>query len=271
MTSFPLPRYFRNPALFRAYVIFLLAILAALATRDLSDAAISKAALARLWKVSIIVAFASLITFFTVVRIAAAPMAQTNLAIIQLLLVWCGFAACAIAARNGKLPLGKFLRVAACLAFVDAASSLYLSRSTVATEGTEPWWHEMNIHHNSAVGAGSIQMDRALHPPAILGVYPNNRNLMTKAPVFDSYLVMTNRFQHQMAADPLLSRMATGPDRMCFSSEAVWQTPDDFSFDWFRQRIHDRAGEPVLVLHSPEQMVAFSSPGFAAAGACAID
>ena len=71
---------------------------------------------------------------------------------------------------------------------------------------------------------------------------------------------LRNRFHARMVADPLLSRMATGPNRIWFSAAPVWLAPSDANFRLFQDRVHELNGEPVLLLHSQEQMLALAGP-----------
>ena len=251
-------RYFRGSALCRGYVVFLVGILAALAARDLAEAPVSAADRSRLWWTSICLACASAVTFYVVVRVAATAFAGLPIAIAHLIVVWFGFAALAYAVKRGWLSVSRFLRFAAMLALLDAVCALCLSQSTLYTPATLPWWHEMKAGHKSSLDLGSAGLARVLHPPESLGTYPNNRNLLPKTPVFDSFLTLWNRFQQAMVADPVLARMAIGPGRLWFSSVVARRPPDDASFRVFQERVHALAGEPVLIVHSPEQMRALS-------------
>ena len=257
----PPTRYFRNPASFRAYVILVIGILAALATRDLAERPVSQADRFRLWSISIILACSSVVCFSAVVRNAPTSKPELTAGIVHLVAIWFGLAVLTYLVKAQCLSMQRFLPLVAMLAFLDAAGTLYISRPTLYTSATVPWWHEMNTRHNGAVDPISTGLVRVLHPPEALGSYPNNRNLALKISVFDSYIALWNRFQQQMAADPVLSRMAIGADRLCFSSAAARRAPDDASFKIFRERIHELAGQPILVVHSPEQMLALSPQG----------
>jgi hypothetical protein len=192
------------------------------------------------------------------VRVAPSTFPGLPGVTVHLTAVWFGFAALAYAVKEGYLSIPHFLRFAAMLAVFDAGCALHISQSTLYTPGTLPWWHEMNRQHKSTVAPGSIGLDRLLEPPESLGAYSNNRNLLLKIPVFDSYLTMWNRFQQAMAADPVLARMAVGPDRLWFSPVAAQRPPNDANFGMYRERVHGLAGEPILIVHSPAQMRALA-------------
>ena len=252
-------RYFRNPALFRAYLIFLIDVLAALATRDVAEALLSKADLLRLWLLSIFLACSAVVSFGVVCRIAAKSVPGLRPGVVHLLIVWFGFAALTYLLKQRYISQRTFLRLLMVLCFVDAVGALYISRPTMYTPATIPWWHEMNAHHSATPDLTSAGFVRILHSPESLGSYPNNRNLSLKISVFDSYIVFWNRFHQQMVADPLLSRMAIGADRLWFLSVVAWRAPSDASFKPFQERVRELAGVPVLILHSRKQMLALAS------------
>ena len=254
----PPTRYFRCTALCRGYAIFLVGILAALAARDLAEGPLSAADRGRLWWTSIWLACASAVTFWVVVRIAPVTFPGLPLAIVHLMAVWFGFAALTYAVKEEYLSIRHFLRLAAALALIDATCAVHMSRPTLYTSATLPWWQEMNAQHKSTVAPGSIGLARLMLSPDSLGAYSNNRNLLLKIPVFDSQLTLMNRFQQAMVADPVLARMAVGAGRLWFSPEAAQRPPDDGTFKMYRERVDGLAGVPILIVHSPEQMRALA-------------
>lgn len=254
----PPTRYFRNATLFRGYGILVIGILAALATRDLVEAPVSDADRGRLWLISIFLACSSVVCFSVLVRIAAKYTPELRAGTVHLIVVWFGLAALTYALKERYLSVPHFLGIVVVLAVFDAMGALYISRPTLYASSAVQWWHEMNATPDSGVDPGSVALARVLRAAETPELYPNNRNLLAKRPVFDSYITLSNRFQKQMVADPLLSHMATGADRFWFSSAAVQQAPDDTTFARFRDRIHDLAGRPILLVHSPEQMLAIS-------------
>jgi hypothetical protein len=147
------------------------------------------------------------------------------------------------------------------IAFVDGVGALWISRPVLYTPATNPWWSEMKVHHDIRVDLSREGLSRDLNPPPALGTYPNNRNVALKRPIFNSYITLWNRFQQQMVNDPRLSRMALGPDRIWFSPSADRRAPDNASFERFAARVRE-SERPILVLHSPEQMLALApAPG----------
>jgi hypothetical protein len=251
-------RYFRNPALFRVYVIIIIQLLAALASRDLTEVAASDADRHRLSLLSIFFAVSAAVCFLIVYRLARKATPDLGIGVVHLVMVWGGLTLLAVLWRERLLTLSRFARLMAALAFVDASLALHVSRPTLYTSATVPWWHEMNVRHNPNMVLTRAGLTRDLHGPSTLGNYPNNRNLLLKRPVFDSYITLWNRFQERMVVDPFLNQAAIGSDRLWFSASAEWRPPDDATFGRFSERVHDLSGLPVLVLHTPEQMLALS-------------
>jgi hypothetical protein len=240
-------------------VIVVIDVLAALATKDLAEAVVSKVDRTRLWLLSIFFACSAAVTFVVVCRIAAQPRPEWNVAAVHLIVAWFGFALLAYLLKEERLSPGRFLRLTVALAFLDAAGALYLAQPVMYTSATLNWWHEVNAHHNRSLDLTSAGFFRVLHPPESLGTYPNNRNLSLKLAVFDSYITFWNRFHMQMAADPVLNQMAVGENRLWFSTSAVRQPPNDAAFRLYRDRVHELEGVPILVLHSRDQMLALAS------------
>lgn len=251
-------RYFRNPAIFRVYAIFIVEVLAALAARDIAEAAAEKADRARLWVLSIVLASSAAVSFAVVLRLAGKETPELTAGIAQFVIVWGGAVILGGLWWKRALALPRFAALVAALALVDAALSLYVSRPTLYTSATTAWWRAMAERRNPDSGHAQSGLRRDLHNAPELGVYPNNRNLPLKKSVFDSYLVFANRFQERLAADSVLSRAAVGPDRLWFSKTADWRAPDDATFARFAERVRNLAGAPVLILHTPEQMLALA-------------
>ena len=267
----PPMRYFRHAALFRAYAIVIAAVLAALATRDLASAQVPASDRRRLWALALFWACAGTVSFAVVNRIAAKSASQSLAALLpaalHLVVVWFGFAALAFFFKRGRLSPARFLQFAAALAFCDAVGALHISQPAMYTSATLPWWHAMNAGHNASVDLSAAGWARTLKGPEFLGTYLNNRNVVLKTSVLDSYVAFWDRsmdgsarppqdFRVAFSADPMLNQMALGNQRLWFSTEAVARAPDPATFRLFDERVHALAGRPILVLHSPQQMLA---------------
>lgn len=251
----PPTRYFRNPSLFRAYVILVIGFLAALGARDLHEAS----ALHRLYfrRLAIASACAAAICFAVVLRFADSPAPDLRAGVAHLLLAWFGFAALSLLFKAPR----RFLSFAAVLACLDAWGALYLSRPTL-WDPPQPWFQQANAAHIGSIDLTSSGLNRDLLPLPAFGQPINNRDLLIKRAVFDDYTshqIFRNRFQRQILADPLLNRMASGSGRIWFSPSARMLPPSDAAFLLFSRRVHELDGQPVLLLHSPAQMLSLPS------------
>jgi hypothetical protein len=246
--------------LFRAYVILMAGFLAALGARDLREALPPDRA--RFWRLAAISACCAAAVFAIVSHLAgkSAPFRLSGL--IHLGVVWFGLAALSYLWKAGWLDARRFLALTAALACVDAVGALHVSRPTISDDPSS-WLDTANAGYNSSVDLSRAGFARDLAPPDSLGPAINNRNLLAKEAVLDDYttrIVLRNRFQREMVADPVLSRMATGSRRMWFSASPVWLPPGDSAFRGFQRRVHELDGQPVLLLHSPEQMLELAPP-----------
>jgi hypothetical protein len=251
-------RYFRNPALFRAYVILTLCFLAAIGARDLRE--VSSAERAGFWQLAAVMACCSTAVFEFVSRISgkSAPYEQAGAA--HLGIAWFGLAVLAYLWKQGLFGARGFLGLAAALACLDALGAVYISRPEIS-DAPAPWLLTADAAYNPSVDLTNAGLERELLPPGSFGPAINNRNLLNKAAVLDDYTtrqVLRNRFHRAMIADPDLSRLATHSNRIWFSASPLWLAPSDSNFGRFQQRVDELGGQPILVLHSPEQMLAIA-------------
>ncbi|MBV9082322.1 MAG: hypothetical protein JOZ62_06590 [Acidobacteriaceae bacterium] len=245
-------RYFRNAALFRAYVILLLALLASLGAKDLAVYTPTRSRLV-FAGFSAVLACAAIVSFAVVIDMAGKRLPEYPLAISHLLIVWLGGVLIATLLDRDLLSIRSAASLFVVLALVDAVLTLHISRATMYTEATLTWWHAMDSGHSRNLNLAGTGFAREYHAPAVVGTYPNNRNLPLKVATFRSYVTLFNRFHEQFVTDPVLSRMALGRNRIYFSGDPAWLTPNDVNFAKFAKRVHE-IGQPVLVLHSFEQM-----------------
>lgn len=261
----PPTRYFRNPSLFRAYVIVVIGYLAALGARDLAAATASRADRVRLWRIAILAAGCAVVCFIAVSQIAGKSAPEFPAGVAHLCVVWLGFAALCFLFQSGVLTSQRFWGLAAALACLDAVGALYLARPTLWDSPQPAWFQKANAGHNRTLDLTAQGLDRHLLPAAALGPGINDRNVLIKQAVLSDYLSrldLRNRFHGQMTDDPVLSRMATGSKRIWFSPSAAWEVPNDASFRLFQRRVFAAAGTPVLFLHSPAQMLALAPEEF---------
>ncbi len=251
----PPTRYFRNPSLFRAYFILVVCFLAALGASDLREARLAERV--RFWRLSAVSGLCALVVFEWVSRTAGKFSPFERMGVAHLCMVWFGLGALSYFWKANRANARYFWGLAAALACLDAVGALIISRPTIS-DSPLPWLVAANIAHNPDMDLTHAGLARDLLPLPSLGPANNDRNTMIKEAVLENYLtaqVLTNRFQHEMITDPALSRMATGASRIWFSAAPVWVSPERSVFTQFQRRVHELDARPVLVLHSPQQML----------------
>jgi Bacterial membrane protein YfhO len=233
----PPTRYFRNPALFREYVILLLCILASLAAQHWPS--IRRALL----PVSIALAISAFLAFFITVHGRAEIPDGITFALSHLAIVWIALVVVAYF-RNSHAMVG--------LAIFDFVATIVISWPMLFTTATLPWWQTENREHSAVLDLSQHGLDRISRPPERVGDYPQSRNVTLKIAVFDTYVTMTNRFHAQFVQDPALSSLALGSDRIWFSSNPVSMPASDQAFTLFKDAVDRNSAAPPLVLHTTE-------------------
>lgn len=252
----PPTRYFRNPALFRAYVIMCAVVLALLAAKDL-DRAI-RASSARIWKslfaTSAIICACAVTAYVYVISSVKNTGPWTHRADKHLAWVWFGSvvlaAAFLYAPRLRKLLPALFI----ILAIVDAALTIRVAQATVFSTGhARVTWTWINARHKSSLIVKD-GLEREVRPLARIGGAKNNTNVPLRfAAIFNNYSTMWNRFLTDYENHPVLVDMCTGRDRIWFSSSVAMVRPTDRFYGAFVKRSEELAA-PVLVVHPPEDM-----------------
>lgn len=263
----PPTRFFRNPSLFGGFTMFAVAILAAFATRDV-DAASSEKNTGRDRLRFFLVAVALLALAFPSFRALSMNRGQVEhplYAAVHFWLVWLSISAILFVWWRRAISARDLCWALITLCVFDAASTLYLSTSTLYSSAPLAWWNTERAEHNSNLELGTAGLNRNLHPPSKLAdYYAHDRNIAIKDPELANYSAFTSRIFESFVADPFLYRMALGPNRMWFSSSPAWCVPDQKAFDQF-EAYSRTAPTPSMVLHSRSEMMddfakAVSSP-----------
>lgn len=261
----PPTRYFRNASLFTAYSIFLLCLLAALAARDFEQDADGRELEAKKFLVlSVIGAIAAFMAFGVLVHRFAEPPFRFHLAVLHLFIAWLGVALCALLLALRVVTLRRCAQMLVAVAVLDAAMAILVSAPLMYTPGLRVWWQLMNQKHVASLDLTSRGLYRQLHVPEEFpwSGYPNNRNVVVKVPVLDSFAPMSNRFElfpprhvqnRRLNGDPILPSFALGENRIWFSEEAAQLAPTDAAYAQFKDAL-ERDKRPTLIVHTPEQM-----------------
>jgi hypothetical protein len=259
-------RFFRNAAIFRFYYLFAVSVLALIAARDLAIAI--RYPTDHIWKqllvTSVCVASGALIVF-----VAFANSALVSQKIIFLLgsahALWVWLGICCVALIAWLLPNQLRQRLPAlliALAGSDAFLTTILSKQTMINTAPEyvKRWESLDEVHSAVLdltrnGLLRGEVSCFPHPPC---KYLNNDQLITKIPVFNSY-VHYNDFHREMANHSILSQKAVGIERILFSKDVIQVPPTRRNFVAFVRRT-ETLGETPLVVHSPEELLRLGAP-----------
>ena len=271
----PAFRYFRHSALFRVGYIFVLCVLALLASRDLARCFREETPpLRRLPSAAGVAAIAALASFFLIIRRVDDAGPELGLAVAQVCGAWVG--ACALAMMTTRQsPAWRAAWIPLALVVLTGFDAFLIQRLSFTVYGDRPenvryaQWEA--AHHNRSIDLAPAGLARRLQwgnkSPS------NNHNIFAKAPVLWGYTPMENRFHQAWVQDPLLAlsavqvpaamgggRARAGESRIWFSLEAATVPLSDDLFRAFRERAHE-LGTPPLVVHSPESMKRPSESG----------
>lgn len=256
-------RYFRNPGLFRCYAMLCVTVLALLGLKDLAGAL--RLAAAAVWKKfavsAVLLAGAAFAMYLAVLLHVSNRGSGFARATWFLAIAWGGallIAMVCLAQPRARRLLPPMLLA---LAVVDALLSFSIARAATVSANyhARQVWDQLNAAHNPNLDLTAAGLDRQLHFDRFPDPYLNNHNVVVKVPTFQNYDTMTNRFQGDLANDPVLAQIALGTGRIWFFRQAPQIAPTDASFRAFAQRIR-ALGSPILIVHSPRQMLEISKP-----------
>lgn len=266
----PPTRYFRNPAMFRIYAMFCFTLLALLAAKDL-QAAIEEAG-ARSWRrllcAALIAAAGAITAYYVVIHEVHTRNIENRLSVANTALacVWLGSVGMAalLLFRPGLRKRSPVLL--GMLSMVDAGLTIHLASPTVySTTLDRQVWTRIDHDHSSNLDLSRNGLRRDARPPAWIvrtcpawwsvcrdpdshGIANHNENVPLKAATLFNYAPLTNRIHMDFERHPVLVDMATGADRIWFSTGVAMVSPTDPFYAAFVQR-SEALGAPVLVAH----------------------
>jgi hypothetical protein len=252
----PPTRYFRHAAMFRAYTIFSMVILALIATRDLSSN-LRKSTEKRCCR--LFLSAAMMIVIGTVCLYSVARTAQIFPAPGRPLHYWVVWLGVLAAAAVGGLLRAKrrtalFAAILVCVAVVDAVGTFRVAATaTVERQDLESieQWRRIDADHEGNLELTGRGTWRARVAAEARGAAVTDTNLPRKVAVLEGYTGLTNRFHLRWAEHTVLSVGATGEDRFWFGDQVAWVNPSDAAFEAFVRRT-EVLGAPPLVLHLPD-------------------
>jgi len=263
----PPTRFFRHSSIFRAYFLFSLGVMAMLAAEDLSRPAVS----ARAWKTVFFISAALLplmaAAFFTTLLSVDNRGLWPRTAIGHFAVTWVGAVAVAAygwrAAKAGNAATAA--RLLLCLAVIDAAGSLYLSRTLMAVPRER--FAFLETERVRSIDLSPLGLFRFRRPP---DVRVNNSHLISKRPMLEGYNQMANRFHSSLSltslpqnwtTEPALYSAVTGPEsRIWFCPQVAFASPSDATFLAFIERSRQLGAMP-LVLSRPAELMRLPARG----------
>jgi len=260
-------RYFRHAALFRGWLIFALAVLAAHATHDLATdwrrrrghalAAARAHAVAGLFA-AVVVCGSILAMFEGVVRALPQrgddlPFARFHVAA-SVLVVLTAAGMAAVPRLGWRVGLATLLATAA---LADAVATQRLTALLISTR--EPalldTWTRAAQQQRHGIAVSPDRAQRSIWDPVW-----GNKNLLTKRPVLVSYAPLRNATHVRWTQEPALVQAATGEDRFFFASRVVETSASLPAFEVFRERTRV-LGSPPLVIQPPAAMLSSAQEG----------
>jgi hypothetical protein len=275
-------RYFRNAAMFSAYAIFIAAVLALFASRDLASAMAQGGS--RIWKRLLVAAattsLGAIIAYSITIHRVANRGNRFSQATVCLLITW---TALTVSAAGGWIWPRLRQLAPALLVTIAIADALFVNTLAGSLARSGPGfvtniWNRVSSEHVSSLELTEGKLQRQLRPPAWLNepLFPspnnpdrppialNNRNLWLKVPVYESYNTLSNRFFAASGYEPVLAAMATGEHRIWFSPDVASVALDDAAYHALVERSRVLQA-PVLVVHPPREMAHVPAPGRAGA------
>jgi hypothetical protein len=267
----PPTRYLRHATIFRGTAMFLLAVLALHACRDLNGLIRPRtrprtgASEGRgrvrpaLALAALLVLACALVSYYrTVTRRADPKWPERGLADLHFVICWGGVAlvAEALALRPRGRVGSAALVVLTTLGVADALMTAQLARFTVYTEEKGPidTWHKLDARH-----VEDLQMTRrGLGRKLDMALPPNldNRGLVDKTPTLNSYTAYVNRFHLALCKEPGLVEATTAPDRIWFAPESSvpYVHLSGATFEAFLRRSRE-VGTMPIVIHRRSSMI----------------
>jgi hypothetical protein len=240
-------RYFRNAAMFRAYLMLALVVLAMLGAADIEAMSItgdhrSRAVFIAGTTTALLALSAYLVATASVPALSIPGLVQS----IQPIAGWSSLAGLCFGAvvsfRRVRAHLPKLLVIAAT---VDAAASAYVMRPVMYGTMTSPW-QELDARHVSGVSLTTRGLARDVD-------HGNNFTFAAKVPAASGYAPLTGPLVREYLDEPVLLDAAIGADRLWFSPAAADVDRSRACLAAFRDRAA-MLGAPPLVTHPRARM-----------------
>jgi hypothetical protein len=272
-------RFFRHPALFGSYAVFIISVLAILGLRDLLDE-IGETDRINTWRrfqrTALACSTMALATFFAVISHLGA---QRSISLSKALLVWLLVSGTWLAVPGLALIFGNRANAPAIkhfpillllLSVCDAILTCDVSKGhMISTDAAAvARWDSLDSRHSSILNLTANGLKRESTPCVSTGIptpvpqsdsgsaveCPWSDQLITKIPVLESYSSLSNPFLRRIAKSPTLKGMAIGKERTWFSTESMEIPITDEWFEAWERRAQVLHTAP-LVIHSRRGLV----------------
>jgi hypothetical protein len=272
-------RYFRHAALFNAYFLFTLAVLALLASGDLHAAFTGRlrdgkpspryCGIKFLVSAVSMTLLAAVAYYLTCAREPVEIFSQPLLEDADFFfgMTWLGVllvaaAACVLRGRWRAWGVPALLII---LTSADALASASVSHPLLYNmrPADVAAWREIDRQHSSALDLTPRGLARDLRAPAWTQPADNiltDKNLPLKIPVLFSYIGLKNRFLDQSGPYGQLNVIAVGNERIWFSRSSCQVALSDATYAAYVKRAQF-LGLPPLLLHSREALLHMSLAG----------
>jgi hypothetical protein len=183
---------------------------------------------------------------------------------LHLWFAWAGITSAAVVVTRAPVDARKRLLrgLLIALATADVFFTVYFAQPTMYdNDRARGIWDRVAAEHNPTLDLTARGLQRADLAPAWLtaeGV-PHDKNVSLKIATFRNYVALTNRYYTDLAQRPILNAMATGPNRVWFSSQAIAVRPSDEAYAAFVARSESLHGG-VLVVHPRDLMTGGFAP-----------
>jgi hypothetical protein len=240
-------RFFRLPALFRAYLLFSLIVLALYGCRDLAALIRRSSRVTLLRTLALIIPIGGIA--LTIVLVASAM--HTNFApggVLHAFVIWTlPMAIVLVAAPLSRRPRQTlFIGAIVMVTSVDAVWSAALSGPLL--HATNDAWYRTSEVRYQGLDLTSRGLTRQVETSA-------NANLWHQVPVLRNYTPFQNTWYERLSRHPVFERAATQPDRIFFTTEVPLVPVHERIF----AAMLDRAATlhaPVVVAHEPDALLA---------------
>ena len=267
----PPTRYFRHTAVFRAYFLFCVCVLALLGTRDFSRRASEDSdALGRFTVACLSLGLIAGVVYWITLHRVQVLASGIGLANLQFLFAWLGLPLLFVLARNARSVRNYIPVLLVLFVLVDGALSLVQSMPLMSLYRYEiPDPSERRDRSVETMKSGLLRSNSSRRENG------GNAHLFHKTALLENYNSLNSRFHTRQGVGNanwfnlaeswsdvrLLRESASGlPDRIWFSSSVAEVVPSDATFEAFLARTKTLGGIPI-VIHDPETLITGVGPG----------